>query len=112
MRSTVLNVYFFVLNFKERSQNLLSAFENEYLIHKLPRKRPLDKMRYYGGLGKRGSYLHHQEPTESDESSQLESSDESPVLVKKALDKMKYYGGLGKRMNKLDKLRYMGNLGK
>lgn len=91
-------------------------------------KRAIDKMRFYGGLGKRyyDSYkisffffnyliiLLRYEMIEDD-------SDE--MHLDKRLDRMKYFGALGKRnsnylsnklMNskRLDKMKYFGGLGK
>lgn len=63
----------------------------------------LDKMKYFGGLGKR----------------RVENSNE--FNKGKRLDKMKYFGGLGKKRaaekakksrTNIDRLRFLGNLGK
>ncbi|CAF0847132.1 unnamed protein product [Brachionus calyciflorus] len=79
-------------------------------------KRAIDKMRFYGGLGKRSD---ESQISENDDDDEIEESYE----IVKRLDKMRYYGGLGKRGNdnsnqkypsakRLDKMKYFGGLGK
>ena len=99
----------FVLRREETDSDSGEA-ELEALFQKIKR---LDKMKFYGGLGKRSG----------------EEADENDL--QKRLDKMRFYGGLGKRpheakkksesasgqiskskKSKIDRLRYMGNLGK
>jgi len=63
------------------------------------RRSKVDKLKYFGGIGKRENI--------------------QDIYESKRMDKMKYFGGLGKRMNdlddlnkRMDKLKYFGGLGK
>ena len=111
----------------------LDSFEDQDVYQQRPfvTKRALDKMKYYGGLGKRLSLseLYVKIALCIEISSFFETVKMKPFFVikrlaervdeiedakrariaEKKLDKLKYYGGLGKR---LDRLRYMGSLGK
>lgn len=69
-----------------------------------------DKLKYYGGIGKRSHHNDEQEELyeladlvnmleqlQEDNDAQEDSQDDSTIDMSKRLDKMKYFGSLGKR---------------
>jgi hypothetical protein len=86
-------------------------------------KKDLDKLRYYGGIGKRfvESLMEHLNEANEGEygSEEAAAADEdSNHNNDKRMDKMKYFGGLGKRTaggsspKRMDKMKYFGGIGK